>query len=93
MQLFPPDDERLSLETCRGGKINTLKKSEKKNSSSWLKNHNHSPDFFAEIDTGTACTNKGRRRYSDKQYSLNDTRIINLVQQRCVQSVSRAVSP
>jgi hypothetical protein len=24
--LFPPDDERLSLETCRGGKINTLKK-------------------------------------------------------------------
>jgi hypothetical protein len=26
IQLFPPDDERLSLETCRGGKINTLKK-------------------------------------------------------------------
>jgi hypothetical protein len=25
-QLFPPDDERLSLETCRGGKINTWKK-------------------------------------------------------------------
>jgi hypothetical protein len=24
--LFPPDDERLSLETRRGGKINTLKK-------------------------------------------------------------------
>jgi hypothetical protein len=23
IQLFPPDDERLSLETCRGGKINT----------------------------------------------------------------------
>jgi hypothetical protein len=23
--LFPPDDERLSLETCRGGKINALK--------------------------------------------------------------------
>jgi hypothetical protein len=22
-KLFPPDDERLSLETCRGGKINT----------------------------------------------------------------------
>jgi hypothetical protein len=30
IQLFPPDDERLSLETRRGGKINTLKKSEKK---------------------------------------------------------------
>jgi hypothetical protein len=27
--LFPPDDERLSLETCRGGKINTLKKEKK----------------------------------------------------------------
>jgi hypothetical protein len=26
----PPDDERLSLETCRGGKINTLKKVKKK---------------------------------------------------------------
>jgi hypothetical protein len=26
IQLFPPDDERLSLETCRGGKINKLKK-------------------------------------------------------------------
>jgi hypothetical protein len=26
VQLFPPDDERLSRETCRGGKINTLKK-------------------------------------------------------------------
>jgi hypothetical protein len=24
--LFPPDDERLSLETCRGERINTLKK-------------------------------------------------------------------
>jgi hypothetical protein len=23
IQLFPPDDERLSLETFRGGKINT----------------------------------------------------------------------
>jgi hypothetical protein len=30
IQLFPPDDERLSLETCRGGKINTLKKVKKK---------------------------------------------------------------
>jgi hypothetical protein len=29
IQLFPPDDERLSLETCRGGKINTLKKEKK----------------------------------------------------------------
>jgi hypothetical protein len=38
-QLFPPDDERLSLETCRGGKINTLKKV-KKSASSWLKIHN-----------------------------------------------------
>jgi hypothetical protein len=28
--LFPPDDERLSLETCRGRKINTLKKVKKK---------------------------------------------------------------
>jgi hypothetical protein len=37
--LFPPDDERLSLETCRGGKINTLKKV-KKSASSWLKTHN-----------------------------------------------------
>jgi hypothetical protein len=27
--LFPPDDARLSLETCRGGKINTLKKVKK----------------------------------------------------------------
>jgi hypothetical protein len=27
--LFPPDDERLSLETCRGRKINTLKKVKK----------------------------------------------------------------
>jgi hypothetical protein len=36
--LFPPDDERLSLETCRGGKINTLKK--EKSASSWLKIHN-----------------------------------------------------
>jgi hypothetical protein len=27
--LFPPDDERLSLETCRGGKINTLEKVKK----------------------------------------------------------------
>jgi hypothetical protein len=26
IQLFPPDDERLSLEKCIGGKINTLKK-------------------------------------------------------------------
>jgi hypothetical protein len=26
IQFFPPDDERLSLETCRGGKINTRKK-------------------------------------------------------------------
>jgi hypothetical protein len=26
IQLFPPDDERLSLETFRGEKINTLKK-------------------------------------------------------------------
>jgi hypothetical protein len=26
IQLFPPDDERLSLEKCRGGKINTWKK-------------------------------------------------------------------
>jgi hypothetical protein len=25
IQLFPLDDERLSLETCRGGRINTLK--------------------------------------------------------------------
>jgi hypothetical protein len=33
--LFPPDDERLSLETCRDRKINTLKKSEK-SASSWL---------------------------------------------------------
>jgi hypothetical protein len=30
IQLFPPDDERLSLETCRGGKINTLKKVKKR---------------------------------------------------------------
>jgi hypothetical protein len=37
IQLFPPDDERLSLETCRGGKINTLKK--EKSASSWLKIH------------------------------------------------------
>jgi hypothetical protein len=29
IQLFPPDDERLSLETCRGGKINALKKVKK----------------------------------------------------------------
>jgi hypothetical protein len=29
IQLFPPDDERLSLETCRGGKINTLKRVKK----------------------------------------------------------------
>jgi hypothetical protein len=29
IQLFPPDDERLSLETCRGGKINTWKKVKK----------------------------------------------------------------
>jgi hypothetical protein len=27
--LFPPDDDRLSLETCRGRKINTLKKVKK----------------------------------------------------------------
>jgi hypothetical protein len=27
--LFPPDDERLSLETCRDGKINTVKKVKK----------------------------------------------------------------
>jgi hypothetical protein len=27
--LFPPDDERLSLETCRGRKINTLEKVKK----------------------------------------------------------------
>jgi hypothetical protein len=26
IQFFPPDDERLSLETWRGGKINALKK-------------------------------------------------------------------
>jgi hypothetical protein len=39
IQLFPPDDERLSLETCRGGKINTSKKV-KKSASSWLKTHN-----------------------------------------------------
>jgi hypothetical protein len=29
IELFPPDDERLSLETRRGGKINTLKKVKK----------------------------------------------------------------
>jgi hypothetical protein len=29
IQLFPPDDERLSLETWRGRKINTLKKVKK----------------------------------------------------------------
>jgi hypothetical protein len=29
IQLFSTDDERLSLETCRGGKINTLKKVKK----------------------------------------------------------------
>jgi hypothetical protein len=29
IQFFPPEDERLSLETCRGGKINTLKKVKK----------------------------------------------------------------
>jgi hypothetical protein len=29
LQLFPPDDERLSLETCRGRKINTSKKVKK----------------------------------------------------------------
>jgi hypothetical protein len=29
IQLFPLDDERLSLETCRGRKINTLKKVKK----------------------------------------------------------------
>jgi hypothetical protein len=29
IQLIPPDDERLSLETCRGWKINTLKKVKK----------------------------------------------------------------
>jgi hypothetical protein len=29
IQLFPPDDERFSLETCTGGKINTLKKVKK----------------------------------------------------------------
>jgi hypothetical protein len=29
IQLFLPDDERLSLETCRGRKINTLKKAKK----------------------------------------------------------------
>jgi hypothetical protein len=28
-QLFPPDDERLSLETCRGGKKKYLKKVKK----------------------------------------------------------------
>jgi hypothetical protein len=27
--LFPPDDERLSLETCRARKINTFKKVKK----------------------------------------------------------------
>jgi hypothetical protein len=29
IQFFPPDDERLSLETRRGRKINTLKKVKK----------------------------------------------------------------
>jgi hypothetical protein len=29
IQLFPPDDERLSLETCRGRKINALKEVKK----------------------------------------------------------------
>jgi hypothetical protein len=29
IQLFSTDDERLSLETCRGRKINTLKKVKK----------------------------------------------------------------
>jgi hypothetical protein len=29
IQLFPPDDERLSLATCRGSKINTLRKVKK----------------------------------------------------------------
>jgi hypothetical protein len=29
IQLFPPDDERLSLETCTGREINTLKKVKK----------------------------------------------------------------
>jgi hypothetical protein len=29
IQLFPPDDERFSLETCRDGKTNTLKKVKK----------------------------------------------------------------
>jgi hypothetical protein len=29
IQFFPPDDKRLSLETCIGRKINTLKKVKK----------------------------------------------------------------
>jgi hypothetical protein len=29
IQLFPPDDKRLSLETCRDRKINTLEKVKK----------------------------------------------------------------
>jgi hypothetical protein len=29
IELFPPDDERFSHETCRGGKINALKKVKK----------------------------------------------------------------
>jgi predicted anti-sigma-YlaC factor YlaD len=35
--ILTPDDERLSLETCRGGKINTLKK--ERSASSCLKIH------------------------------------------------------
>jgi hypothetical protein len=47
IQLFPPDDERLSFETRRGGKINTLKK--EKNASSWLKIHKCKRYYYLEI--------------------------------------------
>jgi hypothetical protein len=48
IQLFPPNDKRLSLETCRGGKINTLKEV-KKSASSWLKIHKQNYLFLARV--------------------------------------------
>jgi hypothetical protein len=52
IQLFPPDDERLSLETCRGGKIK-IEKSEK-SASSWLKTHKDI-SIIQPQNTNTRC--------------------------------------
>jgi hypothetical protein len=61
--LFPPDDERLSLETCRGRKIKTLKKV-KKVRQVGCKSRDNMVKFTASITQDTV-------RHHHKDHSVN----------------------